>query len=85
MFDFELGAQVRDAVTGQEGTICCREEWLNGCHRYGIQPQMDKDGKVPDMRWIDEGQLTVLPEAGITTLKRRTGGPQPTPAPMCGK
>ncbi len=82
MFKYELGVQVRDIVTKSVGITLCREEWLNGCIRYGTQAEMDKDGNVPELRWIDEGQLELI-EVKVTVKKKRTGGPSiDKPSPM---
>lgn len=39
--------------------------YLTGCNQYGLQPVMDKYGKVPDVRYFDEGRLEITGE-GIT-------------------
>lgn len=55
----QLGQQVKDVVTGFTGIAMSRVEWMNGCVRLGLQPQVDKDGKHPDLVYIDEVQLEV--------------------------
>jgi hypothetical protein len=56
----KLGAKVRDTVTGFEGIVISRTEYLNGCIAYGVKPPKDKDGKMIDAEWIDDGQLQEL-------------------------
>jgi hypothetical protein len=57
----ELGDRVRDPVTGFEGIANAVTTWMNGCIRIAIQPEkLDKDGKVPDDRYFDQGQLRVV-------------------------
>jgi len=56
----QLGARVRDVVSGAEGVLMCRCEWLNGCVRSSFQPPVDKDGKVPELVTVDDEQLQVL-------------------------
>ena len=80
MFKFELGTRVRDWVTGYEGIITARVEHLNGCKRYGVQGPV-KDGKIPDLEWLDEEQLELVEEKG-TVEKSSTGGPHPAPKSM---
>ena len=61
----ELGQRVRDKVSGFEGIVVGRAEWLNGCVRCELQPMLDKEGKLPEAQWIDEPQLEVIGKAEI--------------------
>lgn len=84
-FRFQLGDRARDLVTGFSGVIISRTEYLNGCIRYGIQPPLDKDGKMPDAVWIDEQQLVPTGElnvkaAYLSKAAEYTGGDRPAPA-----
>ena len=80
---FELGAVAKDRVSGWEGTITARYEYVNGCERYEISGS-DKDGK-PESFVFDAQQLEVRspPAAGLTRQPApvRTGGPR-TSAPV---
>ena len=58
----ELGSEVRDKVTGLTGIAICRSKWLTGCDTIMVQPKVDKDGKVPESRTIDEPTLEVIQE-----------------------
>ena len=81
--EIKLGSKVKDTVTNLEGIAVSRHIYLNGCHRYCVQPPLDKDGKVPDAHYIDEHQLEVIAEPKkITEGNRTTGGPRPTPKGM---
>ena len=78
--DLPLGRLARDAISGFEGVIECRTEWLNGCFRVGLAPNhLDKDGKMLDSRAFDAEQVEVLPEqvAEEKPVERRTNGPMP--------
>lgn len=57
-----LGVTVRDKVTGMVGIAENRATYMYGCDRYCVQPQIDKEGKVPDSRMIDEPQLEIVPD-----------------------
>jgi hypothetical protein len=59
MNDF-LGKKAKDKVTGFEGIITSKHIYLTGCIQYGIQPQIDKDGKVPDKEFFDEGRIEIV-------------------------
>lgn len=44
--DIQLGDIARDTVTGYQGTVIARTEWLNGCWRLTLQSNtLDKEGK----------------------------------------
>lgn len=68
-----LGAKVRDKITGFTGIVTSRTEWLNGCLRYGVQPQELHDGKPIDAHVFDEPQLEVL-EASTPKAPPQPGG-----------
>jgi len=86
-----LGQQVRDIVTGFEGTATSRVEFLNGCVRYAVQPRgLDKDGKPFENQYVDQEQIEVLGDGVRATLMLEqlelidphtpiTGGPRPDP------
>jgi hypothetical protein len=73
---FDLGDRVKDRVTELEGIITTRTEHLNGCKQYGINPPVDKDGKMREGYNIDGEQLDLVDE-GLNKrpiVKKRTGG-----------
>ncbi len=85
----ELGDRVEDPVTGYKGIAHAITTWMNGCIRIAVQPEtLDKDGKVREDRYFDQGQLRVVkkrvhtpvamtvsevPPAAVT--RRSNGGP----------
>ena len=73
-FKHELGATVKDKVTGYGGIIIGRTEWLYGCRRYTVQSQEMKDGKPVDALAFDEDALEVLIDVKPHNVKS-TGGP----------
>lgn len=84
----ELGIRVKDVVTGFEGVVIGRTEWLTGCRTYGLQGEM-RDGEVPEARWIDEVRLDLISDStlrlpgvssGPVEVASLKGGPQPTPS-----
>ena len=56
----KLGEKVKDSITGFEGIVVCRADYLNGCVQLQVQSQELKDGKIIKAEWIDEPQLIVL-------------------------
>ena len=55
-----LGAVVKDSITGFEGKAIGRTEWVTGCATVTVQPRVDKEGKIPESRTIDEPTLEVV-------------------------
>ncbi len=75
-YKFELGMKLKCIVTGFEGIVIGRNEWLNGCVQYCIKPPVDKDGKIQEGQWIDEEQLGKM-KGGLCVATKQTGGPNP--------
>jgi hypothetical protein len=55
-----LGRSARDRVTGFEGVITSVSFDLYGCIQVAISPRVDKDGKLPDGRWLDVHRVESL-------------------------
>lgn len=75
----KLGSKVRCKVTGLSGIATCRSEFLNGCFRIGIQPPVDKDGKMVESYYVDEPQVEVVEEDVCQKTSPETGGPVTMP------
>lgn len=61
-----LGKKAKDKITGFEGIIIGKINYLYGCNQYGISPPV-QEGKIGDTQWFDEGRVEitgrgVLPE-----------------------
>ena len=79
-FKFNLGDRLKDRVTGFEGIVMSRTEWLTGCNTYGLKSQVLKDGLPTDSQWVDEVQLDKVDRGvNIVKAKKPLGGPQETP------
>jgi hypothetical protein len=74
MFEIELGSRVVSKITKFEGIVVSRSEHLNGCNRYWVQPQVDKDKKVPDGAWVDEQELDVTSKPKLARKNNDRGG-----------
>lgn len=73
----KLGVQGKDKISGFEGVVTGRSQWLYGCDQYCIAAQA-KDGKAGDAQWYDEGRIEItgrgiLPEE---VQADKPGGPQ---------
>ena len=76
MFKFELREKVKDTVTGFQGIVSARIEWMNGCIRYIVlSKKRTAEGKSIDDT-IDEQQLISM-EKPRKEKKRYSGGPMP--------
>lgn len=73
-FKFQLGSLVKDRLTGFEGIVVCRAQWLNNCNIYSVKPRALKDGVPQDSHSFDEPQLELI-EEGVVKSDRETGGP----------
>ncbi len=54
-----LGKEARDKVTGFEGIITAKVNYLYGCNQYGITPKA-QDGKTLDTNYFDEGRIEII-------------------------
>lgn len=70
--------KVKDTITGFEGIVIARTEWLNGCVRCCIQSQKLKDGKILDTETIDEGQLEIIEAGNRETVDKPPGSNRPS-------
>jgi hypothetical protein len=77
-FKFSLGTRARDRISGYEGTIIARTEWLNGCKRYTLQAHGLKDGKPADSWACDEQDIDLI-ETAAAAEAAPTGGGRPDP------
>ena len=83
-FKFNLGDKVKCKVTGFEGIIIGRHEWLYGCTTYSVKPQkVDKDGKPQESASFDESGIElVADEVLVNPAPVTTGGPAPRVDPV---
>lgn len=55
----QLGQEGRDKITGFQGIITSKVEYLFGCKQYGITPKI-KDGEAKNAEYFDEGRIEVV-------------------------
>ncbi len=72
----ELGKKAKDKITGFEGIITGRAQYLYGCDQYCIVPPA-KDGKIEQGQWFDEGRVEVVGRGVLPEEVRveKPGGP----------
>lgn len=82
MFKIEMKAKVKDCVTGFEGIVIARAEYLTGCRQYLVTPmKLKDDGDIVNSIWFDEDRLTGIDLLGKDERPQNDGGPQSNPAP----
>lgn len=71
-----LGKKARDKITGFEGIITGRTQYLYGCDQYCIVPPA-RDGEIRSGEWFDEGRILVLGNGVAPSEVRvdKPGGP----------
>ena len=75
MATVELGQTIRDVISKLEGVVIARHEYLYGCTRLTVQPEMNKDGKPADCFVLDEQQAILLDLPNILELAPRSNLP----------
>jgi hypothetical protein len=87
-FKYDLGAHLKDRVTGFDGVVIARSEFVHNCNRYMLQPRgLDKDGKPKGAEHFDEDQLELVTKKANAYIARADapsfapshGGPAPAP------
>jgi hypothetical protein len=80
--DCKVGDTVHDTITGFEGVVVCRSEWLNGCVRLTVQPRKLHEGKPIDSQTFDVEQLEPVEPAlrwkTPNQVRAATGGDRET-------
>jgi hypothetical protein len=74
----KMGKLAKDRITGFQGVIIGRADYLFGCTQYCIAPQAEKN-EIKDAHWFDEGRVEVIGE-GVTVEEvtgEKPGGPNP--------
>lgn len=72
-----IGQKAKDKITGFQGILTGRASYLYGCDQYLINPPVDKEGKIGDACWFDEGRIEIL-GVGVTAESvsvEKPGGP----------
>lgn len=57
--EIELGKEAKDVITGFNGIITAKVNYLYGCTQYGIVPKVSKTGKR-EIEYFDEGRIRII-------------------------
>lgn len=82
MRGIRLGDRVRHLVSGFGGIAVARCAYLSGCIQFGIKPPVDKDGKMIDVAYLDEGELEIVETGVVGSLDNESyeaGDENPSP------
>jgi hypothetical protein len=82
MFTHELGLLGKEKITGFEGILTARCEYLTGCNRYCIQPlKLTKEGVPCESIYFDEEQIEITGQGisakSVTGTKKGACSPNP--------
>lgn len=58
--NIELGTRARDRITGFEGRVTGRCEYITGCNQVLLAPPVGVNGEPREPHWFDEQRLEVL-------------------------
>ena len=70
-FKYPRGAWAKDVVTGFEGWIVGRFDYITGCNTYELMP-VSKDGAKAEGVWVDENRLKVTHKKALKLPERRS-------------
>lgn len=74
-FKFKLGITAKSIITGIEGIVVSRAEYLTGCNRYSLQPKkLDQNGNQKEWVHFDENELIQVGIKEIMLDKEKTKG-----------
>lgn len=61
LFKYNLGDEVKDAISGFQGIVTARIDYITGCARYIVQPQtLGKEGEPHKSSTFDENTLELV-------------------------
>lgn len=71
-----LGDRVRDRISGFEGIVSAKSEYLNGCVRILVDPEsLEDSGKLIKGAWFDDVQIELVEKSVLEIEGRPNGGP----------
>lgn len=76
-----LGWKVRDRVSGVEGIVMARAEYLTGCAHVGIYNGLDDKGQDRGYYWVNEIRVEIISQDDISFLVRPVGSRSPAGGP----
>ncbi|TIL34283.1 hypothetical protein [Mesorhizobium sp.] len=78
----QLGMRVRDVITGFEGRVTGRAEYITGCNQVLASPTVGEKGEHRDGHWFDEQRAEILDNGEAITLDNGATPGCDKPAPI---
>jgi hypothetical protein len=76
-----LGDIARDTISGYEGVVVARTEWINNCVRFTLQAKkLTADGKPVEAVTFDAFDLELVSTREPPVEPVKHGGPRPEPS-----
>lgn len=75
----KLGVTAKDTITGFEGVVLGRCEYVTGCNQVLIQPKLDSEQKFVESRWFDEDRIEVTEQKPVVLNVKAPGSDKPAP------
>ena len=63
---FKLGWTLKDKITGFQGVVTGRCEYISGCHQVLLVPPTDDKGSYVESHWFDESRCDRVGASEIT-------------------
>jgi hypothetical protein len=76
--EVKLGQKAKDVITGFEGRVTGKAQYLTGCEQALLAPGLKADGDLIGGNWFDEDRLVITDEAMIE-LPQTANGPDLAP------
>lgn len=70
----ELGWTAKDKITGFQGVVTGRAEYLTGCNQLLVVPPLGADGSPREPHWYDEQRLDRIGDDKVTLDNGKTPG-----------
>jgi len=64
-FEFELGQTIKDVITGFEGVVLGRTQYLTQCNCYLLVPQGKTKTKRLEGEWFDADRLKMVKKSVV--------------------
>ena len=75
-FSFKNGETLKDKISGVQGVVMARGDYLTGCNRYGLMKQgLTEKGGLHEWIWLDESRLELVDVGVVVLAVDDPGGP----------
>ncbi len=70
-----LGAKVKDTISGFEGVVTGRAQYISGCAQSLVAPTVTSEGAFRDGQWFDTQRLRIVDDSMVILNNGPTPGP----------